>query len=45
MCGRKYMFGDKSKLVYAKMVKTCQKKVNKKKYFCKFNKGQISIFL
>ena len=36
MCDRKHMFGDKSTYIYlvqARMVKTCPKKVNKKKYF------------
>ena len=32
-------------LVQARMVKTCPKKVNKKKYFvCTLNKGQLPIF-
>ena len=32
MCYRKFMFGDKSTFGQARMVKTCPKKVNKKKY-------------
>ena len=33
MWDKKYMFGDKSTLVQAIIVKTCSKKVKKKKYF------------
>ena len=46
MKGSVNMFGDKSTFGYAKIVKTCPKKVNKKNTFFvhTFNKGQLPIF-
>ena len=45
MCDRKYLFGDKLHMVQARMVKTCPKKVNKKKYFLYITQGSITHLL